>query len=107
MSRIATVVSLGLNEGTALKISQKSGVDVMITNFCGFSQFSAKKLAFFLNSNVMIKSFSKVRFVLCLKRHFFAKFFGENILKIITLAPDQTICRYITNLKNWPRSIFR
>jgi hypothetical protein len=34
-----------------------SGVDVMITIFCDFSQFSAKKLAFFLNTNVMINFF--------------------------------------------------
>jgi hypothetical protein len=32
-----------------------SGVDVMITNFCNFYQFSAKKLAFFSKTNVMIK----------------------------------------------------
>jgi hypothetical protein len=31
------------------------GVDVMVTIFCEFSQFSAEKLAFFLNTNVMIK----------------------------------------------------
>jgi hypothetical protein len=30
------------------------GVDVIITVFCDFSQFSAKDLAFFLNTNVMI-----------------------------------------------------
>jgi hypothetical protein len=32
-----------------------SGVDVMITIFCDFCQFSAKKLAFFSNTNDMIK----------------------------------------------------
>jgi hypothetical protein len=32
-----------------------SGVDVMITIFCDFCQFSAKKLAFFSKTNVMIK----------------------------------------------------
>jgi hypothetical protein len=32
-----------------------SGVDVMITIFCDFRQFSAKKLAFFSKTNVMIK----------------------------------------------------
>jgi hypothetical protein len=31
------------------------GVDVMITIFCDFRQFSAKKLAFFSKTNVMIK----------------------------------------------------
>jgi hypothetical protein len=38
-----------------LAISAKqTGVDVMITIFCDFPQFSAKKLPFFLNTNVMI-----------------------------------------------------
>jgi hypothetical protein len=44
------------------KINEKRsrpGVDVMITIFCDFSQFSAKKLAFFLKTNVIIKYFSK------------------------------------------------
>jgi hypothetical protein len=49
-------------------------VDVMITIFCDFSQFSAKKLAFLLNTNVMIKllqNFAYFSFVLNQKRHFF------------------------------------
>jgi hypothetical protein len=33
----------------------RPGVDVMITIFCDFYQFLAKKLAFFLKTNVMIK----------------------------------------------------
>jgi hypothetical protein len=37
-----------------------SGVDVIITIFCDFSQFSAKKLAFFLNTNVMINFFQNL-----------------------------------------------
>jgi hypothetical protein len=37
----------------------QSGVDVMITIFCDFWQFSAKKLAFFSKTNVMIKIFAK------------------------------------------------
>jgi hypothetical protein len=32
-----------------------SGVDVMITIFCDFCQFSVKKLAFFSKTNVMIQ----------------------------------------------------
>jgi hypothetical protein len=42
----------------------------MFTILCDFCQFSAKKIAFFSKNNVMIT--------------IFAKFFGENILKIIT-----------------------
>jgi hypothetical protein len=48
----------------------QSGADVMITIFCDFPQFSAKKLTFFLNTNVMI-IFSKFSFVLSQKRRFF------------------------------------
>jgi hypothetical protein len=33
----------------------QSGTDVMITIFCDFWQFSAKKLAFFSKNNVMVK----------------------------------------------------
>jgi hypothetical protein len=38
-----------------LSAAQYPGVDVMITIFCDFRQFSAKKLAFFSKTNVMIK----------------------------------------------------
>jgi hypothetical protein len=48
-----------------------SGVDVMITIFCDFSQLSAKKLAFFLNTIVMITFLSKFAFVFNQKRQFF------------------------------------
>jgi hypothetical protein len=33
----------------------RAGVDVVITIFCNFWQFSAKKLAFFSKTNVVIK----------------------------------------------------
>jgi hypothetical protein len=65
------------------------GVDVMITNFCDFFQFSAKKFAFFFNTNVSI--FQNLTLFQVKNANFFAKFFGENIFKIITLAPDLTI----------------
>jgi hypothetical protein len=58
----------------------KAGVDVMITIFCDFCQFSAKKLAFFSKANVMIKFLPKIAVhSLSKKRHFFAEKFGENI----------------------------
>jgi hypothetical protein len=41
-------------------LAEIPGVDFMITIFCDFPQFSAKKLAFFLNINVMIKYFFKI-----------------------------------------------
>jgi hypothetical protein len=67
----------------------------MITIFSDFCLFSAKKLAFFSKTNVMINFFSKFGFVLSQKRQFFAKFFGENILKIITSVPG------LNGLKDW------
>jgi hypothetical protein len=56
----------------------------MITIFGEFGQFSAKKLAFFSKINVMIKFFQNSALFLVKNANFFAKFFGENILKIIT-----------------------
>jgi hypothetical protein len=50
---------------------RKSGVDVMITIFCDFYPFSAKKLAFFSKTNVMITIFAKTSFVLHQKRQYF------------------------------------
>jgi hypothetical protein len=54
--------SRGLQIGT--------GVDAMITRFGNFCHFSAKKLAFFSTTNVMI-IFSKIGFVLSQKRQLF------------------------------------
>jgi hypothetical protein len=52
----------------------------MITIFCDFCQFSAKKLAFFSKTNVIITIFAKKLAVVGAKNaNFFAKFFGENI----------------------------
>jgi hypothetical protein len=45
----------------------------MITIFCDFSKFSAKKLAFFLNTNVMANFFKKISFVFSQKRQYFRK----------------------------------
>jgi GH18 family chitinase len=47
------------------------GVDVMITIFCDFCQFSAKKLAFFSKTNVMITIFAKTSSSLSKKRQYF------------------------------------
>jgi hypothetical protein len=65
-----------------------SGVDVMITIFCDFSQFSAKN-GVFLKYQCYDQLFSKFSFVLSQKRQFFAKNFAENILKIITSVPGR------------------
>jgi hypothetical protein len=69
----------------------QSGVDVMIPIFCDFSQFSAKNMAFLLNTNVMINFFSEFSFVLSQKRQFFLQNVSEKIfLKIITSVPGHT-----------------
>jgi hypothetical protein len=47
------------------------GVDVMITIFCDFCQFSEKKLAFFSKTNVMITIFAKASSSLSKKRQYF------------------------------------
>jgi hypothetical protein len=57
----------------------------MITIFCDFRQFSAKKIAFISKTNVVIKF---LHLALSQKRLFFAEFFGENIQKIITSVPE-------------------
>jgi hypothetical protein len=53
-------------------------------NFCDFCLFLAKKLAFFSKTNVIITIFPKTSSSLAQNANFFAKCFGENILKIIT-----------------------
>jgi hypothetical protein len=59
----------------------------MITIFGDFYPFSAKKLAFFSNTNVMITILQKLALFCVKNANIFAKFFGENILKIITSVP--------------------
>jgi hypothetical protein len=60
----------------------------MITIFSDFCQFSAKNLAFFSQTIVMIKFLHNLHsFVLSQKRQFFRRFFSKNIFKIITSVP--------------------
>jgi hypothetical protein len=63
------------------------GVDVMITIFCDFSQFSAKKLAFFSNTNVMIKILRNLALFRVKNANFFAEIFGENLKKNHNIGP--------------------
>jgi hypothetical protein len=53
----------------------------MIKIFCDFSRFSAKKLAFFLNTNVMVNFYQNLALFSVKNANIFAKFFGENIIK--------------------------
>jgi hypothetical protein len=54
------------------------GADVMITIFCDFRQFSAKKFAFFAKTNVMIKILHNLALFGVENANFFAEFFREN-----------------------------
>jgi hypothetical protein len=69
------------------KIFTQSGVDVMITIFCDFRQFSAKKLAFFSKPNVMIKFLHYLALFWVKNANYFAKIFGENIFKNHNIGP--------------------
>jgi hypothetical protein len=59
---------------TELKTNRSaSGLDVMITIFCDFCQYSATKLAFFSTTNVMIKILHYLAFILVKNAYFFSK----------------------------------
>jgi hypothetical protein len=58
---------------------------------CDFWRFSAKKLAFFSKTNVMIKILHNLALFWVKNTISFAEFFGENILKIITSVPDEFV----------------
>jgi hypothetical protein len=73
------------------------GVDVMITIFAIFANLR-QKIGVFSKTNVMIKCFAKTSSTLSKNANIFAKFFGENILKIITSVPRNGKCWYIL----WP-----
>jgi hypothetical protein len=60
----------------------------MIIIFGDFCQFSAKKMAFFSKTNVMINFFSKTSSSLSKNANIFTNVFGENIFKIITSVPE-------------------
>jgi hypothetical protein len=66
---------------------KKSGVDVMITIFCDFLPIYGEKNGVFSKTNVMIKVLQKSSSSLRKNINIFAKFFGENIFKIITSVP--------------------
>jgi hypothetical protein len=57
----------------------ESGTDVMITIFCDFCQFSAKKMAFVSKTNVMITIFAKTNGSLSIKRKKFSLNFSAKI----------------------------
>jgi hypothetical protein len=60
-------------------VGSAPGVDVMITIICDFWQLSAKKLAFFSQTKVMIKILHDLALFWAENAYFYAAFFGENI----------------------------
>jgi hypothetical protein len=66
-------------DGQIADSSMCPGADVMITIFCDFWHLSAKKLAFFSKTNVMIKFSQKLSLVLAKNANIFAKIFGKSI----------------------------
>jgi hypothetical protein len=61
-----------------------------------FLRFSAKKLAFFSKTNAMIKILHNLALFWVKNANFFAEFFGENILKIITSVPGHPVTDFCT-----------
>jgi hypothetical protein len=71
---LASILSLPVETGNLEWRLKRPGVDVMITIFSDFWQFSAKKLAFFSKTNVIIKILHNLpSFVLSQKRQFFRR----------------------------------
>jgi hypothetical protein len=62
------------------------GVDIMITIFCDFCQFSAKKMALFSKTNVMIKFLHNLA-LFSVKMSFLADFFRRKYLKNHNIGP--------------------
>jgi hypothetical protein len=70
---LCTIVFLSIH------YSEQPRVDVIITNFCDFCKFSAKKLAFFSKTNVMIQFVHNLALFWVKNANFFAEFFREKI----------------------------
>jgi hypothetical protein len=76
-----------INSCCQLTASKRPGVDVMITNFCDFYQFSAKKLPFFSKVSVMIKFLQKWQHFEQ-KRQNFRHFLRRKYLKNHNIGPS-------------------
>jgi hypothetical protein len=69
-------------------------------NFLRFFLIFGEKIGFFSKTKVMITIFAKLAVVWAKNANFFANFFGENTLKIITSVPVHPK-KLITNFKAW------
>jgi hypothetical protein len=79
----------------------------MITILFDFSQFLAKKMAFFLNTNVMINFFQNYALFRVKKRWFFRKTFQRKYLKNHYIGPRWDDCFlsavfFFWKLQKWP-----
>jgi hypothetical protein len=73
----------------------------MITIFCDFCQFSAQKLPFSQKPMLWSQFLRKLKVVWAKNAKIFAKFFGENILKIITSVPGTLRFSVYVHILNW------
>jgi hypothetical protein len=70
------------------KSGSNPGVDVMITIFCDFSQFSAKKIGVFLKYQYCDHIFSKFAFVSSQKRQFFREIIWRKYFQNHNIGPS-------------------
>jgi hypothetical protein len=75
----------------------------MIKIFCDFSKFSAK-IGVFLKNQCYDRFFSKFSIVWLKNDNFLAKFFGENILKIVTSVPGRRIFEVLRKRREYQRA---
>jgi hypothetical protein len=80
---------------------------VMIIIFRDLCQDSAKKFAFFSKTSVVINFLQKLAVVRAKNAKIFAKFFGENILKIMTSVPGWKLCKSSSQKKNAEAHFFQ
>jgi hypothetical protein len=73
----------------------------MITIFCDFCQFSAKKLAFFSKTNDMITIFAKSSSSLSEKRQYFLQYFGEIFLNNIGPRKQSSVLELAKPNQSW------
>jgi hypothetical protein len=77
----------------------------MIPIFCNFFTNFGGKNGVFLNNQCSDQFFSKIAVVGAKNANIFAKFFGENILEIITSVPGRQHFQF--NYISWQNRVFR
>jgi hypothetical protein len=92
-------VLVGLHFGRFFQ--NASGVDVMITIFCDFCTIFGKKIGVFLKNQCYDHFFQNLALFWVKNANFFAKFFGENILKIITSVPGHPAVEVKWHFLRW------